>query len=474
MTETPTTERQPIGDILDLGRRYLSGDMRQHRVSSNIELSRRGDIPDFRSASEAEQTEWFEAGLHELQSGSVVFGILAAGASSRMDLKRLPDQVQTLLERAGSMDLPQSKALVPVVEQDGEVHTFLDLFLHNVRRLAAEADIAPQTLLFVSEKNKEELLSHVAARFAEEPHVVTGVRHFMQPLEPQIIARVEDVERARGNFASEADFRSALEVSQGHAGHALHVPKPAGHGEFLHQLIESGTAARLHAAGVRYLSVRNIDNVPAVLDRSWITLLGYLVAHQRRLLVEVSERLPSQKGGALIRWRDSWRLAEDPSFTGSGLSAGDSFYINNAVAILKLDYLLPLYDTTFEELEAAEQSGDPQQLAAIAARGRRRFPTIIEAKPVALPDGRVVGAITPETNMWESTTVADDLRIGAFGVYSEADAGHNIRHATAAEQVRRAQQVRFAPVKKWSDYVDEDKQTIIARVAERILRDPLL
>lgn len=467
------TRPAEIGDISPLGQRYLDGELSQHALSDDIEPSNKGEIPDIRSISDDQAATWRKQAVESLRDGQVVFGLLAAGASSRMDPQSLPQQARELLEDSSLDDVPLSKALVPVVKNGGRVYTFLDLFLCNVQRFAHAVEAAPQTLLFVSEKNEQEILGRVQELYADDQALLDGVHKVVQPLEPQIIATADEVEKRKGNFPDEASWQAALENSRQYAGSRLDAPKPAGHGEFLHQLVASGMAGQLLHEGVRFVSVRNIDNVPALLDDNWLTLLGYMIDQDASLLVEVSERTPAQKGGALIRQGDRWRLAEDPSFAGSKYKATDSFYINNAVAIVRLDYLFPIYETSESELVEAWREKDTQRLQEIADRGRRRFPTIVEAKPVAL-ENTTVGAITPETNMWESTSIAaDDVKIAAFAVVSEADEADGIDQAPDDEAARRAQQVRFAPVKKWDDYVDPAKQTIIRHVSERLLHGDL-
>ncbi len=59
--------------------------------------------------------------------------------------------------------------------------------------------------------------------------------------------------------------------------------------------------------GVRYLFIRNIDNAAALVDDAWLTIFGHAVESQLDAIIEVAQRLPGQKGGALILRR--WRLA---------------------------------------------------------------------------------------------------------------------------------------------------------------------
>ncbi len=131
---------------------------------------------------------------------------------------------------------------------------------------------------------------------------------------------------------------------------------------------------------------------------------------------------------------------------------------------MSVNYIAGLYDADEQELLQA----GPQDLLKIADRGRSKFPTIVEAKPVNL-HGHIVGAVTPETNMWESTGVAKGVSMGAFGVYSERDTGEDFLQTTAEERERRARRVRFSPTKTWADYNDPVKQAILASLATYVM-----
>jgi hypothetical protein len=229
-------------------------------------------------------------------------------------------------------------------------------------------------------------------------------------------------------------------------------------------MVASGTLARLLDDGVEFISVRNIDNTAAVLDDNWSEALGWMISQESDILLEVSQRPEGQQGGALIRANGDWRIAEDPSFDGTEWKAKDSFYMNNAVAIIALKYLLKIYNTTAEEV----LSGDTELWSEIADRGQRKFPMLIEAKPVVLDDGQVVGAVIPETNMWESTGVGNNLIVTALAVDSDRNAG-DLFSLDATEQQRIAERVRFSPTKNWSDYSDERKQLIARYIASRIV-----
>lgn len=455
-----------LGPISDLGRRYLDGELRQQALEGDIQLSRQEDVPRVSEFSESERDELRELGLFALSTGRVGFGVLAAGASSRMNLQDLPPEVAELLKASHQDDLPTSKALVPVIQQDGDVYNYLDLFLVNCQRFLEQSGTDAKTIIFVSEKNAAEIRGHLDA-CQHRGLNSESVWDFVQPIEPQIVASLADVEKSAANFPADA-LDGVKEFSRQNAGCELPVGKPAGHGEFLHQLVASGTLSRLLQAGVTHISIRNIDNVAAVIDRNWVEALGWMISQDFDILLEVSQRPEGQKGGALIQHGGAWRIAEDPSFRGTQWNAKDSYYMNNAVAIIALRYLLKIYQTSVEEL----QDADPARLAEIAQRGRQQFPTLVDAKPLTLDDGQVVGAVIPETNMWESTGVTEGLNVSAVAVDSDRDAGELLSQPED-EQQRRAERVRFSPTKNWDDYKDARKQRIADIVAKRIINGQL-
>jgi hypothetical protein len=472
---TSCTKREDaVGPISELGRRYLAGELRQHQMTGEIVLSRREDAPHVEDLPTAGRREADELARAALGDGQLAFGVLAAGASSRMDLQQLPPQVAAMLRASGRTELPSSKALVPVIEIDGEPLNYLDLFLTNVFRFQEQLGVENHVLLFVSERNHKEIVEHlrkVRYRGLSPERVLL----FEQPLAPQIVATESDVRRFERNFV-EVDFAQVCHFSARYAGHDLPLKKPAGHGEFLHQLVASGMLGELAARGVKFISVRNIDNVAAVLDDVWNVALGHLIRSQADMLVEVSQRPHGQKGGALIRLDGAWRLAEDPSFLGTGFHATDSYYMNNAVAIMRLEYLLPIYDTSLDELQRARALSHQEthdELARIADRGRQKFPTIVEAKPVNT-SGMSVGAVVPETNMWESTSVVPELQIVPFAVHSDRDVGDDLLELAPEQQIPRACRVRFSPTKSWGDYQDPIKQCIAQHLCQRILTGKLV
>lgn len=459
-----------IGGLSPLGEAYLTGRLRQAPIRDEFRPSRREDVPALAELPRAERRSARQAGLATLRAGEVAFGFLAAGASTRMSLEKMPPAARRLLERAGRPRV-SSKAMVPVVEVGGRVLSFLDLFFLNVARLSEETGTSNPALLLLSEVNVREIQAYLEGRerFGLPPE---GVISFPQSLDRQIVATVADVEKARGNFASESEFQSASELSRAFAGFDLDVRKPAGHGEFLHQLISSGTLGRLLERNVRYVSIRNVDNIGALLDESWLVILGRLVESGKNFVVEVSRRPegPAGKGGALIlRPSGEFQIAEDPAFESTGKSPHDSYYINDATAIWKVDYLFRIYETSAEEIRRASRAG----LLEIAERGRRKFPPLLDVKPVRLASGAVVGAFVRETNLWESTGVERNLGVDAIGVTSVRDVEEGFEALSPEEQKRSALSVRFIATKKWEDYEGINAR-LTPHIARRVLEGPLL
>ena len=82
-------DKHGVGAISPLGQRYLDGQLRQATLAGDFQLSRQGDIPELGRMTPEEYGDLQKAGW-TAAPGRVAFCVLAAGASSRMDLKRIP------------------------------------------------------------------------------------------------------------------------------------------------------------------------------------------------------------------------------------------------------------------------------------------------------------------------------------------------------------------------------------------------
>ncbi len=201
-------DSQGVGQVSALGQRYLDGELRQQKLSGAFELSRQGDIPELATLDAQESRRLRDVGLSAM-SGRVAFCVLAAGASSRMDLKRLPQRVQQMLTDSGASQMPASKALVPVATHQGRVLSFLDVFLYNVAGFAPEHSRNNPVVVFTSDSNSDE----IEERLRDHPAGIASDRLvvFRQPLEPQLTATVGDLERrGRTSPATRTSLRRLL------------------------------------------------------------------------------------------------------------------------------------------------------------------------------------------------------------------------------------------------------------------------
>jgi hypothetical protein len=129
----------------------------------------------------------------------------------------------------------------------------------------------------------------------------------------------------------------------------------------------------------------------------------------------------------------------------------DSYWFNNATGIFRPEYLCGIYAKEghstgdfIHEMEGASS----EELQAIAERGRRRFPTLVDVKPARFSDAVAAKA---ETNLWQSTGIARRAKIRSVGVLSAA--GMNpaeYRSLPEAERRRLMRHLRMLPTKQWT------------------------
>jgi UTP--glucose-1-phosphate uridylyltransferase len=74
-----------------------------------------------------------------------------------------------------------------------------------------------------------------------------------------------------------------------------------GHGDLPDALRRSGLLSAFAARGGRYVLIANLDNLGATIDAA---LLGAFVARQARLMVEVTAKIPGDRGGIPV-WADA-------------------------------------------------------------------------------------------------------------------------------------------------------------------------
>lgn len=179
-----------------------------------------------------------------------------------------------------SMGMTKAKSLLPV---RGE-QTFLDLIVEQVRAARAATGAKIPLLLMNSFSTDED--TRVALHDYPDLAVEGVPMTFLQSQEPKL--RTDTLEPV------EWPEDPSLEWC------------PPGHGDLYPSLFSSGVLEALLAAGFRYMSVSNSDNLGAVPDPA---LAGWFAASKAPFASEVCRRTAADvKGGHLARRREDGRL----------------------------------------------------------------------------------------------------------------------------------------------------------------------
>src|SRR5262249_14332720 len=88
--ERPMATPAEIGPPSPLGEAYLEGRLAQARLSGEFRPSRRKDVPEIERLDPRERSAAIARGIAALRRGEVGYGVLAAGASTRMNLAEVP------------------------------------------------------------------------------------------------------------------------------------------------------------------------------------------------------------------------------------------------------------------------------------------------------------------------------------------------------------------------------------------------
>ncbi|MBI4971065.1 MAG: UTP--glucose-1-phosphate uridylyltransferase, partial [Candidatus Omnitrophica bacterium] len=494
-----TTKAASLGeytpDELVRGAMYFKGELTTTPLAKKFRPSRANDVTAIDTITdEAERRGLMTLALKSIINGEGVISTLAAGASSRMNVKEAPKEVRDMV--AGRDIL--SKAGVPIGMKDGQVYTFLGAFLKNIARLQDQISkkvgqrIAPTVLILSNDEYRRELDVELAENhnYGVDP---SQLLIFHQQLGNQFVATPADVKKLfEGGKIDEARFIQAkalsesaqVELAQGKQA-AVMLPNektPLGHGEFLHQLVSSGTLLKLILNGNKWISVRNIDNSAATFDENWLLTLGLFLKKGLDMQPEVTPRIKGQKGGALVVTEDgNHQLAEDPQIAVSGANntaANEtSYWFNDAVAIFSLNYVMDIYKQpgqTNQEFVNELKSSSPEELEVIAARGRKKFPSLLDPKPAK---NSPAIATKVETNMWQSTGVVSPAvkveAVGVKGVFNVKDAFDQA--ATEQKKFEVAKQNRFLGTKQWTGPAEsyESNKPYIDFILKHVTEDRL-
>ncbi|MBF0483451.1 MAG: UTP--glucose-1-phosphate uridylyltransferase [Candidatus Omnitrophica bacterium] len=458
----------------EIARRYYAGDLQTSPINKPFKLSTQDDVQYVGDISPEEALRLQSIAIKSLLNGEGFISMLVAGASTRMNTHEAPEKIKELNDGKEI----ESKAGIPIGIVDGKAVTYLDAFGINLQRLFEQIRSAAQKRgLKVTglDQNIIGLMSN-ENYIAEQQAIIQEhnnygfpqeqVDIFLQPLAPGFLGTTADVETLRSKF-SDADYQLALKKSmdaeraykEGRYEDLLmpNERQPQGHGEFFHQLLISGELLRIIKTGKKWVFAKNVDNYAAKFDSIFLTILGKFLDEQLDFQGEVTPRAPAQKGGVVIIMEDgTQQLSEEPNVKASGKNSLEAFWLNSAVALMSIPYILSIYQLPgqteqefIKELETASQS----DLENIANRGRLKFPTLIDPKP-ATNEPAVIRK--GETNMWQSTGVRRDgiathpLKTKMIGV----DGARNFKirdyKNMSSEQKRKERaKLRFLGTKSW-------------------------
>lgn len=549
LPEKPVSEAEK-----ELGELYFSGQIKTSPFSDDFRPSRQEDVTLVTELSQEERNRYKLRALQTLRSGKGVFGFMAGGASSRMNVKDAPEEALELAKAMVTEKDPdiQSKGAVPIGKSpDGRTFSFLGALMTNVTNLQQQisAAIGNETvrnnvMVFTNNNYRDELNSELAIH-GNYGIPTEDILIYHQTLGRQFYANFEDIEKLEKKSgtaypkarAKAEEIAEALEEGSSEAVIMPEEKSPLGHGDFVHHMISSGLIKELIRRDVQWISTRNIDNSAATYDEDWLVTLGMFMEKGLDMQMEVSARKPGQKGGGLYVMSDGTHvLNEDPAvaaslekflaeqaekgyeqvdlsgFTLSDLiqedetvtlesyqmrydgnksvtrdefaalleagnilvfkkdgafyfyekaTSQDSYWFNDAVAIFNLRYLWSIYGTneqTFEAFKTEILGADADQLEAIAERGRRKFPTLIDPKPAKTEEGMV--AIKRETNFWQGTSVADrdKIKIEAVGVVALRNIEEEYQKALEENDretiIALITHLRMLATKKWEGEVE--------------------
>lgn len=171
-----------------------------------------------------------------------------------------------------------------------------------------------------------------------------------------------------------------------------HSPYAPGHGDFSIALRASGELARLRAAGVKLITLSNIDNLGARLDP---TVLGMHIEGGCPMTVEVVHRSKADTGGAPARVGGRLMLVEGFRFPPEFAPATISVFNTNSF-VFDLDALDAEFPLTWFYVEKTVDGKKAIQLERLVGELSSFCPTQYLEVPRSGPRGRFFPIKTPE------------------------------------------------------------------------------
>ncbi len=141
------------------------------------------------------------------------------------------------------------------------------------------------------------------------------------------------------------------------------------------------------------------------------------------------------------------------------VSSAEAYWFNPAVAIMRPKFLFYIYrkdDTqTVDDFVREMEHASPEELARIADRGRKKFPTLIDPKPAK----QDAAAIKIETNLWQGTSIAAaaGARLDYIGTLSAQNVAPD-EFARLADWEKDL--MRFAACKQWEGRMESYRSNV--------------
>ncbi|GAA4425916.1 UTP--glucose-1-phosphate uridylyltransferase [Georgenia halophila] len=185
-----------------------------------------------------------------------------------------------------SMGMDRAKSLLPVRTSDGETYSFLDVVVGQVRAARAATGARLPLVLMNSFRTRDDTLAALASY---GDLAVDGLPlDFLQNREPKLLAdTLEPVE-----WPADPELEWC----------------PPGHGDLYPALHASGVVKDLLAAGFRFASVSNSDNLGAAPDAE---IAAWFAASGAPYAAEMCLKTPADvKGGQLVVRQDDGRIIQ--------------------------------------------------------------------------------------------------------------------------------------------------------------------
>ncbi len=244
--------------LIDWAKTMGSGKDERNRLKGSVVPPEPSDIVDAPLPGSPGYERMREVGIGLLREGKVALCVLAGGMATRM---------------GGVV-----KALVEAVPG----HTFLDLRLAEQRALAALSGRKVPLWLMTSEATRGPIEAALGAH-----HDGVEVAVFEQCVAPRLTPE--------GNLFREDDGDYSIYAT--------------GHGDLPEALRESGLLRRFLAdRGGGYVWMTNLDNLGATVDPA---MLGWMAENEAPLMVEVVDKVGTDRGGVPVRWNDKRIIAEE-------------------------------------------------------------------------------------------------------------------------------------------------------------------